>query len=458
MKHYNVLSKTVLFAVLTGLVFLGPLHSAAVEKEVTVAAVGDCIISHKVSNLKTPAFLKLAAILRGADVTYANCETTFCDATENFPSYKTTDPNLFCDPWGADELKWLGIDIVSLANNHTMDFSFAGLTETIENLKRVGIGYAGAGKNLDMASRPGYIDTAVGTVSLISCSSWIPEKEFQASQVHPHMKGRPGLNPLNTQMLVQVTAENHTKLKEAMNNTLKDLGIPVEEPKEGEKEKPLDFGGPYKFMKGDKTVIVVKPNEKDLERILEEIKIARRSSHIVMVSLHEHNADYKEKAPTKFWKDFARQCVDAGADMFFGTGPHQLFGIEIYKGKPIFYSLGNFFFQETRLISPEAYVRWDLPAYSKDPLLLAEKMNAYFKDKVFWQSFVPLVSFDKKNKLTGIKLYPIVLGQNEPVFWRGIPRLAGKEQGKEILQRLQKLSAIFKTKVVIEKGVGKVVL
>ena len=109
-------------------------------------------------------------------------------------------------------------------------------------------------------------------------------------------------------------------------------------------------------------------------------------------------------------------------------------------------------------------IRLEHPVYGDPNRMIGEnalgeeKMNAYFKDKVFWQSFVPLVSFDKKNKLTGIKLYPIVLGQNEPVFWRGIPRLAGKEQGKEILQRLQKLSAIFKTKVVIEKGVGKVVL
>ena len=49
--------------------------------------------------------------------------------------------------------------------------------------------------------------------------------------------------------------------------------------------------------------------------------------------------------PADFIPIFARAVIDAGADVFVGHGPHVLRGIEIYKGKPIFYSLSNFIFQ-----------------------------------------------------------------------------------------------------------------
>ena len=42
---------------------------------------------------------------------------------------------------------------------------------------------------------------------------------------------------------------------------------------------------------------------------------------------------------------FAKAAIDAGADAFLGTGVHVLRGIEIYKGRPIFYGLGEFFRQ-----------------------------------------------------------------------------------------------------------------
>ncbi|UCH93406.1 MAG: CapA family protein, partial [Candidatus Aminicenantes bacterium] len=193
-----------IFSLFLFLAALNPTGLLAVKQEITIAAVGDCIISRKVSVLEDPGFLKLVELLRQADCTYGNCETTFFDAGEGFPAYKEIDDNLFCLPWGADELKWMGIDLVSLANNHIMDFDYDGLFSTIKNLRRVGIGYAGAGKDLDHASKPGYVETAGGIVSLVSCSSWIPEKHVRASLSHPHMKGRPGLNPLNLEYSVRV--------------------------------------------------------------------------------------------------------------------------------------------------------------------------------------------------------------------------------------------------------------
>jgi len=91
-----------------------------------------------------------------------------------------------CEPWGADELKWLGVDFVALANNHATDYGVKGMFSTIANLKRVGIGYAGAGKDLEEAARPRYIDTAVGRVAQVSFTAWQP-KGSNASLPHPYL-------------------------------------------------------------------------------------------------------------------------------------------------------------------------------------------------------------------------------------------------------------------------------
>jgi poly-gamma-glutamate capsule biosynthesis protein CapA/YwtB (metallophosphatase superfamily) len=456
MKQQNYLSKMV---ILLTLFFFAALNSNglnAFKKEMKIAAVGDCLITWQVSHIKDPRFLNLVELLRGADCAYGNCETTFFDAGKGFPAWKSMDPNQFCQPWGADELKWMGIDLVSLANNHTMDFDYDGLFSTLDNLDRVGIKYAGAGKDLDHASQPGYLETAAGPVALVSCTAWLPEKNFQASLSHPHMKGRPGTNPLNTEFTVQVDLKTFSLLKEARDNILEDLG--VNEPRKDIKEiDTLDYEL-MKFIKGDHTEVLVKPDEKDLERIYSSIKTAKRNSRIVIVTIHEHNGDYQNKKPAQYQADFSRKCIEAGADLFICTGPHELWGLEIYQGKPIFHSLGNFFFQESRLISAESYQRYGLPVYTLDPSLSAEKVDEYFKNPGIWESVVPIVVFDSENKLKEITLYPIFLERNYPIFQRGIPYLAEGERARSIIEGLEEVSKPYNTNIVFKQGVGKVTL
>ena len=457
MKQQNLLSKVV---ILLSLFFFAALNSHrlnAFKKEMKIAAVGDCLISWKVSHIKDPRFLKLVELLRGADCAYANCETTFFDAGKGFPAWKTGDINLFCQPWGADELKWMGIDLVSLANNHAMDFGYDGLFSTLDNLDRVGMKYAGAGKDLDHASQPGYVETGAGPVALVSCSAFLPEKNVQASLSHPHMKGRPGTNPINTEFTVQVNPETFALLKEARDNILADLGVnvPVKDIKEID---TLDYQL-MKFTKGDHTEVLVKPDEKDLERVYSSIKTAKRNSRIVIVTIHEHNGDFKNKKPVKYQADFSRKCIEAGADLFICTGPHELWGLEIYQGKPIFHSLGNFFFQEPRLISAESYRKYGLPVYSQDPSILVNKfVDEYFKSETNWQSVVPIIVFDSENKLKEITLFPIFLERNVPIYRRGIPYLAEGEKARSIIEGLMKISKTYNTNIVFKQGVGKVTL
>lgn len=403
MNHPRVFKSVVIGLMLVGLAAANVIADQVTKEEFTLAAVGDCIISSKVSPLHDARFLKLVDLLRTADVAWGNCETTLFDPRNGSPSYKTIDPNLFCWPWAADEFKWLGLDLMALANNHIMDFGKEGLFATIENLERVGIGYAGAGKDLEDASRPGYIDSSAGRIGQVSCASWMGEKQNQAAPKNPHMNGRPGLNPINTDWYLEV-------------------------------------------------------DNKDIERIVGEVKVAKHNSRLVIVSLHEHLGGNNQTGPTEYQENFARKCIDAGADLFFGTGAHQLWGIEIYKGKPIFHGLGNFFFQETRLISAEAYKRIGLPADCTDPIAYAEKFAAYFTEDAIWESVLARITFDGSNKVTAIELHPFLLGKDEATIERGLPRLADKEQAKKIIERLQKMSAGYNTTIEFQKGIGRVIL
>jgi poly-gamma-glutamate synthesis protein (capsule biosynthesis protein) len=428
---------------------------SAEKQDITISAVGDCLISNKVNFYKDQPFTQLVEILRHADCTYGNCETTFYSPEDGFPAYKAFDPNVYCYPWGADELKWLGIDLMSTANNHIMDFDYEGLFATLKHLDRVGIIHSGAGKDLEQASRPGYFECEKGRVSLVSFTSWIPEKNHQASMPSAYMKGKPGLSPLNVDWVVQLDEEKFARIKKFREDIIKDLGLPLPKEEEGKELKM----GENKYVKGDKVEVLLSANKKDMERIKESIKIAKRNSRLVIVSQHEHIGKISEEGPTKFQEDFARSCIDAGADMFVGTGAHQLWGIEIYKGKPIFYCLGNFFFQSPlRIISPEAYQRVGLPPETKDPTLYEEKFDEFFTKIPVWDSVVPIVTFDGQDKVKEIKLYPIYLLKDKTIYLRGTPRLADPEKAKLIIDQLSKISKPYNTSITFKKGVGNITL
>jgi poly-gamma-glutamate synthesis protein (capsule biosynthesis protein) len=444
----------------------GELFSAS--KKMTLAALGDCIISRKVSVQKDPGFLKLVGLIRSADCAWANCELPLVDIGQAYSQYREQDIPGAAEPWCADELKWLGVDFVGFANNHTMDYGHEGLFSTIENLKRVGIEYAGAGKDLEEAARPRYADTPGGRVGQVNCASAI-HPGTHASLPTPYINGRPGLNPLRIEDTIRLKKESYETLKKIIDEMESLFREKEEEKKEtGEdKEKDKDEKKPeeelkienIKIVPGEKTEYLGAINEKDLQRITDAVKVAKRNARIVIVSIHAHRGMNKGKSPAKFIETFARSCVDAGADVVFNTGPHRLWGIEIYKKKPIFYSLGNFFFQigtESHFPS-ETYIMLGLDPNTRDASLVNDKLGQlYFKEKSYWESFVPMITFENENDITDIKLYPVVLGKDEPGHRQGTPGLAEKKEAKTIIEELTELSQPYKTKIEFRDGIGVV--
>ena len=134
-------------------------------------------------------------------------------------------------------------------------------------------------------------------------------------------------------------------------------------------------------------------------------------------------------------------------------------GIEIYKNRPIFYSLGNFIFQnESVLWMPdEAYRRFNL-GYDQTPGDYLDTRSgggtrAFAADPVFWNSVVAVCEYTQ-GTLDQVLLYPIDMGYGRPIPQRGRPVLSTREVGDETLRWLQKVSEPFGTEISITDGVG----
>ena len=197
-------------------------------------------------------------------------------------------------------------------------------------------------------------------------------------------------------------------------------------------------------------------NEIDLSEILAAIKQAKRNSDFVIATIHAHDPGNWSDRPPDFLEELARKAIDAGGDQFVGHGPHQLRGLEIYKGKPIFYSLANFVFQ-VELQEPVGQDLYD--RYSIDPKEVTNsEFNRRFLERSFgdsiWYESVIAESRYEGGTVAEIRLYPVELGYEKRGAHRGVPGTARPEVGQQILETMQRLSEPYGTTIVINDGVG----
>jgi hypothetical protein len=207
-------------------------------------------------------------------------------------------------------------------------------------------------------------------------------------------------------------------------------------------------------------------NRDDLEGIGRWIRGARKQADWVVYGLHSHESgetgDYhggSRTSPPEFMIEFAHWAIDQGCDAFAGHGPHYLRGIEIYKGRPIFYSLGNFIMQNETVpwIPHEAFRNFGLPADATPGDYFSDRSDngarGFPSDPVFWQAVLPVCSY-KGGKLAEVRLYPVDLGYRRPIPQRGRPMLAEGKVAQEILAWLRDLSRPLGTDVRIDGDVG----
>ena len=424
-----------------------------------LALTGDSIILRRISRYNDEPTEKLYRLIQDADVAFTNLEVL----PNNFaghPAVESGGSHFAAHDWVVDDLQDVGFDLFSCANNHALDYSTEGCTATIEVLEQKGVAFAGIGRNLGEARMPVYFDSPAGSIAMISCSSTFAKGQHAGEQ-RPEMQGRPGLNPIRYETVYELPEERLQAIKEIADM----LGV---EQRRQERIAsgfyfPPDDPAIFPFMDqnfraAERPAIRTSPSKKDMEEIAKWTREGVTRADLVMISLHAHEQGDSKEDPAEFIPVFCREMVDAGAHMVVGHGPHLIRGMEIYKGKPIFYSLGNFIGQNELVwkLPADSYERFRVQDTSKTPgdVYRARTKNdsqGFPADKKYWQSLMPISRYEN-GELAGIDVYPVTLGLGEPEYRRGRPRLAQGEEATAILERFAKLSGPFGTSMRIEDG------
>jgi len=200
---------------------------------------------------------------RRADVAMVNLENPLTRSTLAMPGKQF---NFKAKPEAVEVLKSGGVDIVTLANNHSMDYRAEGLVETMQTLDSAGIHHLGAGRDGVEARRPDILDVKGQRIAYLGY--WGEEYGAGANQA-------------------------------GVNSILED-------------------------------------------RIAQDIRAIR--SQVDWIVVNYHWGQELAQMPADWQIQLAHFTIDQGADLVVGHHPHVLQGAEVYKGRAIAYSLGNFIF------------------------------------------------------------------------------------------------------------------
>ena len=375
--------------------------------DVIVTAVGDLIFNEKISDRPEPDRRNLVRLLQEADVAYGNLEFSINERPElQKPFYNFRVGREFA--W---EVAATGFNLVSLANNHALDFGTAGLEECMKALDQSGITFAGAGRTLAQARAPARkkVQGQKTRLALLSYMRYWTDRYRCADPAGPCLAT---INPA-----VILVAKD---------------------------------GGKVEAVEG--------PVEDDVTAMEDDVVLAKRHNDVVLVSLHVHDVSHsrafgvQDTTPKNDEIPF-RRAVDAGADLVLGSGPHVLRGIEIYKGKPIFYSLGDFIYQyRTPKRIPVDLVHQRDSEIERPPNVSVRDRR---DSREVMESVLVRMTWNQE-KLRRIELVPVTIDDEGPLY--GVPRLASTKRGNEILERLRRLSAPYGTKIVSKDWYAEVEL
>ncbi|ANE48773.1 capsule biosynthesis protein [Paenibacillus swuensis] len=256
--------------------------ASAASTPVTMMFAGDILLDGYVGTqikkfgIHYP-WMKVAPSLRKADIAFANLETSVSVRGKPEANKMFTFRS---EPKTLDGLKAAGVDGVSLANNHILDYGTQAMLDTMVHLDRRGIGRTGAGSSRDQAFKP-YVKTVkgkkiaiLGVSNVFSSSSWAAGAE------------KPGAASALT-------------------------------------EEPL----------------------------LSHVQKISSGSDFTVVYLH-WNKEF-QYTPEGYSRTLAKKLIDHGADLIVGAHSHTVMGGEFYKHKPIYYSLGNFIFNQSARGGPK---------------------------------------------------------------------------------------------------------
>ena len=431
------------------------------------AAAVDALIIRRIPETY-PGFEGVCDWIGQADAKFFNLETTLHREGECFAFAANGGSYLRSEPEVLEDCKRYGFNMTTFCNNHAMDFAYDGLTKTLDHVAASGLVQAGVGRNLDQAAAPGYLDAVGGRIALIAMTQTCNMDYHNiciAGQQARRVPGRPGVNQMRYKETLIITPEQMKVIKEIAEQTHINAAEDISR-REGYRD-PLPEGECpitkyVNFQEGPEAKLHAVCDKRDLDRLEKAIYEAKLQADYILLSIHSHQVSGTSKEnPAEYLKECARFAIDHGCDAVIGHGPHLLRPVEIYKGKPIFYSLGDFILNNENIpYSPEDY--YTAKGMTSDGTMheLFRKRSANFtrglqSDRKMFESVIPLWEMDENGKLVSLKMMAIELGFGLPRSRNGMPAPA---KDSAILQRLKEMSEPYGTKMEIEGNIATVIL
>jgi len=261
------------------------------SEKVTVLSVGDLILD--VPGVES-YFDESRELLQGGDVVIGQVEIPYTTQ----PQWSAYDNHSAppTDPVRLEAMKGAGFNVGTCAGNHSFDQGYYGIMDTVNKLHELGIATAGEGENYDEAYAPAVIERKGQKFACFSYTAVGPK----TAQATPAKAGA-------AYIYVATAYDNDTNEPGAL-----------------------------------PTHIYTSVSPAAIKQMKDSFKKARDEGATVLASFHMgrmHSLDIQQ-----YQIEIAHTAIDAGAEMVFAHHPHTLLGIEMYKGKPIFYSTGHFIF------------------------------------------------------------------------------------------------------------------
>ena len=286
----------------------------------TLCLTGDILPTRRLLD-PPPSARAVYDMLHAADLTIGNFEMPLTRG--GAPLHKLL--NIRAAPEIAADVRSLGVDVVTLANNHSVDYGWPGLRDTREALTQGGVAVLGMGEDRAAAMRPVVRDVAGVRVGVIAFSCLTPTGMGASHD-------RPGISAIHVRTAYEVDARYQ-----------------MEEP-------------------GDPSAVRIRTAacDDDVAVAVAAVAELRASCDVLVVTIHWGFGSGEDLAEYQW--PLGRTLVEAGADVVHGHHPHAIHAVGFHRGKPILFSAGTLVGQQVFLdasqqvkslwagMSPDGYV------------------------------------------------------------------------------------------------------
>jgi len=265
-------------------------------QDITIAVAGDAIGPYEpVTPHRDARFEQVMAILKGADVAFANQEGSVFDIAGFSGSVGAEDGggHPLATLSVARDFKLMGLSIMSKANNHAVDFGLEGLRASEQSLDAAGIVHAGSGDSEAAARAPAYLVTSKGRFALVAAASTFPEMARAGPPVEMDgvtLRARPGVNTLRTHQTILVTqGEMDALRKMAARRAERSEETPTSAAQKTRDLQVFDLhSGQQVYRVGNPPGLHYEMDPGDLAGILDSVRTGRQHADVAVLSLHAH--------------------------------------------------------------------------------------------------------------------------------------------------------------------------